>query len=134
MTPEDFQKFFPLIDNWIRAALSAHAGTARSVASCGFPRLPLYFTAETLASAKVVIMDRLPIPPLSSWRLTQFASFERREQSASFARALLVWNALDIGTVRWKSWPTTQKHGLWLLQLDSTQKSWWLENLARLEY
>jgi len=79
MTPEDFQKFFPLIDNWIRAALSAHAGTARSVASCGFPRLPLYFTAETLASAKVVIMDRLPVPPLSSWGLTQFASFERRD-------------------------------------------------------
>src|SRR5215468_12617257 len=77
MTPEDFQKFFPLVDNWIWAALAAHAGTARPVASCGFPRLPLYFTAETLASAKVVIMDRLPIPPLSSWGLTQFATFER---------------------------------------------------------
>src|SRR2546426_9860255 len=77
MTPKDFQKFFPLVDNWIGAALAAHAGTARPVASCGFPRLPLYFTAETLASAKVVIMDRLPVPPLSSWGLTQFASFER---------------------------------------------------------
>jgi hypothetical protein len=59
--------------------LAAHAGTARPVASCGFPRLPLYFTAETLASAKVVITDRLPVPPLSSWGLTQFASFERRD-------------------------------------------------------
>src|SRR5262249_57296702 len=29
--------------------------------------------------AKVVIMDRLPVPPLSSWGLTQFASFERRD-------------------------------------------------------
>ena len=79
MTPEDFQKFFPLVDNWIWAVLAAHAGTARPVASRGFPRLPLYFTAETLASAKVVIMDRLPVPPLSSWGLTQFASFERRD-------------------------------------------------------
>src|SRR5260221_4496370 len=61
------------------AALAAHAGTARPVASCGFPRLPLYFTAETLASAKVVITDRLPVPALSSWGLTQFASFERRD-------------------------------------------------------
>jgi hypothetical protein len=77
MTPEDFQKFFPLVDNWIWAALAAHAGKARPIASCGFPRLPRYFTAETLASAKVVIMDRLPVPPLSSWGLTQFASFER---------------------------------------------------------
>src|SRR5215475_15190080 len=79
MTPEDFQKFFPFVANRIWAALAAHAGTARPVASCGFPRLPLYFTAETLASAKVVIMDRLPVPPLSSWGLRQFASFERRD-------------------------------------------------------
>src|SRR5262249_58389523 len=77
MTPADFQKFFPLVDDWMWAALAANAGTARPVASRGFPRLPLYFTAETLASAKVVIMDRLPVPPLSSWGLTQFASFER---------------------------------------------------------
>jgi hypothetical protein len=79
MTPADFQKFFPLVDDWMWAALAAHAGTARPVASCRFPRLPLYFTAETLASAKVVITDRLPVPPLSSWGLTQFASFERRD-------------------------------------------------------
>jgi hypothetical protein len=164
MTPEDFQKFFPLVDNWIWAALAAHAGKARPIASCRFPRLPRYFTAETLASAKVVIMDRLPVPPLSSWGLTQFASFERGDpdgityvdtcflkphQSKNeaihfhelihviqwrvlgaerFLRSYAdVWNALDIGTVRWKSWRTTQKHGLWLLQLDSTQKSWWLK-------
>jgi hypothetical protein len=76
MTPADFQKFFPLVDDWMWAALAAHAGTARPVASCRFPRLPLYFTAETLASAKVVITDR---SPLSAWGLTQFATFERRE-------------------------------------------------------
>ena len=79
MTPANSQKFFPIVDDWMWAALAAHAGTARPVASCGFPRLPLYFTAETLASAKVVITDRLPVPPLSSWGLTQFASFERRD-------------------------------------------------------
>jgi hypothetical protein len=50
-----------------------------------------------------------------------------RLEAPSFARTPLVWNALDIGTVRWKSWRTTQKHGLWLLQLDSTQNSWWLK-------
>src|SRR5262249_21078905 len=33
MTPEEFQKFFPLVDNWIWAALAAHAGTARPVAA-----------------------------------------------------------------------------------------------------
>ena len=39
--------------------------------------MPLYFSADTLASAKVVLVDKLPIPPLSSWGLTRFADFER---------------------------------------------------------
>jgi len=30
-----------------------------------------------LASANVVLVDKLPIPPLSSWGLTQLADFER---------------------------------------------------------
>jgi hypothetical protein len=30
-----------------------------------------------LTSAKVVLVDQLPIPPLSSWGLTRFADFER---------------------------------------------------------
>jgi hypothetical protein len=39
--------------------------------------LPRYFSADTLTSAKVVLVDQLPIPPLSSWGLTRFADFER---------------------------------------------------------
>jgi hypothetical protein len=39
--------------------------------------LPLYFSANTLTSAKVVLVNQLPIPPLSSWGLTRFADFER---------------------------------------------------------
>lgn len=77
MTPDDFQKFYPLVDNWIRTTLAAFAETAQSVASRGFLRLPLYFTTKTLASAKVVLIDRLPIPPLSQWGLTQYADFEQ---------------------------------------------------------
>ena len=30
-----------------------------------------------MTSAKVVLVDQLPIPPLSSWGLTRFADFER---------------------------------------------------------
>jgi hypothetical protein len=80
MTPADFQKFFPLVDDWMWAALAAHAGTARPVASCGFPRLPLYFTAETLASAKVVITDRLPVP--QPHRRSQLFALVRLRSSA----------------------------------------------------
>jgi hypothetical protein len=47
------------------------------VASRRFPRLPLCFSANTLTSATVVLVDQLPIPPLSSWGLTRFADFER---------------------------------------------------------
>ena len=77
MTPEEFQKFYPLLVDWLRTTLAAHAGAAQTVASRGFSRLPLYFTAETLASTKVVLADQLPVPPLSSWGLTRFADFER---------------------------------------------------------
>jgi hypothetical protein len=77
MTPEEFQTFYPHVANWIQNTLAAYAGATRTVASRGFPRLPRYFTPETLLSAKVVLVDRLPIPPLSSMGLTRFADFER---------------------------------------------------------
>lgn len=78
MTPQELQKFYPLFIDWLHATLVAHAGMARTVASCAFPRLPHYFAAGTLASAKVVYVDQLPIPPLTSWGLTRFAEFEGR--------------------------------------------------------
>ena len=77
MTPEEFQKYYPKLLGWIDVTLKAHAANARTVVSRGFPRLPLYFSADTLTSAKVVLVDQLPIPPLSSWGLTRFADFER---------------------------------------------------------
>ena len=82
MTPQEFDKFYPLIAGWLRSTLTVHSSAARSVASCGFPRLPLYFSVETLALANVVLVDRLPIPPLSSWGLTRFADFERSDPDA----------------------------------------------------
>ena len=77
MTPEEFLKYYPKLLGWIDVTLKAHAANARTVVSRGFPRLPLYFNADTLTSAKVVLVDQLPIPPLSSWGLTRFADFER---------------------------------------------------------
>jgi len=82
MTPQEFDKFYPLIAGWLRSTLTVHSSAARSVASCGFPRLPLYFSVETLALANVVLVDRLPIPPLSSWGLTRFVDFERSDPDA----------------------------------------------------
>ena len=77
MSPEEFAKFYPPLIDWIRNTLTANAPVAQTVASRGFPRLPRYFTQQTLASAKVVLVDPLPIPPLSSMGLARFADFER---------------------------------------------------------
>jgi hypothetical protein len=77
MSPEEFAKFYPPLLDWIRTKLTASAHVAQTVASRGFSRLPLYFTEKTLASTKVVLVDQLPMPPLSSMGLVRFADFER---------------------------------------------------------
>jgi hypothetical protein len=76
MTPEEFQRFYPRLLGWIDTMLKAHEGNTHTVVSRGFPRLPLYFSADTLASAKVVLVDQLPIPGL-----TRLVDFERGDFS-----------------------------------------------------
>ena len=71
------QSFILPLVAWIRNTLAASAPVAQTVASRGFSRLPLYFTEKTLASAKVVLVEPLPIPPLRSMGLARFADFER---------------------------------------------------------
>ena len=77
MSPEEFAKSYPPLAAWIRNTLTASAPVAQTVASRGFWRLPLYFTEKTLASTKVVLVDPLPIPPLTSMGLARFADFVR---------------------------------------------------------
>jgi hypothetical protein len=77
MSPEEFAKFYPPLLDWIRNTLTASAHMAQTVASRGFSRLPFYFTEKTLASTKIVLVDPMPMPPLSSMGLVRFADFER---------------------------------------------------------
>jgi len=77
MFPEEFAKFYPRLLDWIRTTLTANTHVAQTVASREFSRLPLYFSEKTLASTKVVLVDPLPMPPLSSMGLARFANFER---------------------------------------------------------
>lgn len=77
MTPEEFQKLYPHVIGWIRLTLAAHEKNAKSVASAGFSRLPLYFSPKLLASTKYVTVDRPPMPPLSALGLKRFAAFEQ---------------------------------------------------------
>ena len=81
MTPEDFQKVFPLVRDWIAETLAASAAKAKPVAAFNFPRLPGYYSADLLARAKVVFVDKCPVPPLSGIGLNQFADFENMNAS-----------------------------------------------------
>jgi hypothetical protein len=81
MTPEQFQAVFPHFMAWIERLLRAHANVAQPVAAKGFQRLPLYFSQPLLQSAKCVVVERVPMPPLTALGLSQFAEFERADNS-----------------------------------------------------
>ena len=77
MTPGQFNAIYPQMYEWIRQTLASNAVKARTVDSVGFKRLPLYFSSELLNTAKFIVIDRVPVPPLSAMGLRQFADFER---------------------------------------------------------
>ena len=77
MTEEQFKAVYPQVYKWIRQTLFSHAAQARTVDSVGFTRLALYFTSELLSTTKFVVVDRVPVPPLSAMGLKQFADFEK---------------------------------------------------------
>ena len=81
MTPQEFQAVYPHFMAWVVDVLNAHAGRAQPVAAKGFARLPLYFSRQRLASAKFVVVDRVPMPPLTALGLSQFAEFEHADNS-----------------------------------------------------
>jgi len=76
MTEKEFRSVYPLIAGWIQKTLAEHASAARPVASLGFSRLPHYYDAQLLVSSMVVIVPRVPVPPLSAMGLTRFSEFE----------------------------------------------------------
>jgi hypothetical protein len=77
MTPEEFHALYPHVIRWIRQTLEVYSKQATAVASLGFPRLSQYFSADLLTLSKVVVVERVPMPPLSSLGLNRFAEFER---------------------------------------------------------
>jgi hypothetical protein len=81
MRPEDFQAVFPHFMDWIARTLRAHAAETQTVASKNFSRLPKYFSDNLLNEARVVIVECVPMPPLTSLGLRQFTEFERSDNS-----------------------------------------------------
>jgi hypothetical protein len=79
LTAWEFQAVYPLVADWIQKTLGEHAGAAKSVASFGFNRLPDYYDAQLLTSSKVVVVSRVPVPPLSAMGLDWFSDFEQMD-------------------------------------------------------
>jgi len=79
VTPQEFELAFPKVMDWIQKTLLAQQRLARPVTAKNFQRLPLYFSRAQIEAAKFVVVDRIPIPPLSLMGLSRFAEFERGE-------------------------------------------------------
>lgn len=81
MSIEDLPAKLPLISKWIDDTLSQHAANARLVSTYGFPRLPKFYSAGLLATAKVVPVDRVPVPPLAEMGMPEFVAFVEGDYS-----------------------------------------------------
>lgn len=79
LTEQEFRAVYPRIENWIQQTLAAHASAAKPVASFGFKRLPQYYDVQLLAVTKVVVVPKVPVPPLSAMGLDRFRDFERMD-------------------------------------------------------
>lgn len=79
MTEQEFREIYPVVTDWIQRTLAHHASATRPVASFGFSRLPLYYGQDILAKAKVVVVPKVPMPPLSAMGLDRFSDFENMD-------------------------------------------------------
>lgn len=68
----------PLVLGWINSVLGKYESESRAIATIHFPRLPLYFSNSLLNTTKMVVVDRVPVPPLSALGLGILADFEKR--------------------------------------------------------
>jgi len=75
------QQAFPFVSGWIGQTLAASAATARTTASFNFPRLPAYYSRALLARAKVVLVDRVPMPAPVQHQTEPLRDFENMDAS-----------------------------------------------------
>ena len=76
MNPQALLEKLPLVQDWIGRTLAEHSKQARPVAAYHFQRLGSFYSNELLTRAKVVEIECVPMPPLSSFGLTGFGEFE----------------------------------------------------------
>jgi hypothetical protein len=72
-----FHTALPQVREWIDQFLAAHAGSARAVSTLGFMQLANCFPQELLERAKVVLVDRVPFPPVDQFGLPELAPMQQ---------------------------------------------------------
>jgi hypothetical protein len=77
VTHEEFRIAYPKVQAWIQKTLAAYEKEAQPIASMHFARLPLYFDFDLLETVKFILIDQVPMPPLSAMGLDRFAAFEQ---------------------------------------------------------
>src|SRR5947207_11773533 len=82
MDLQNLSQKLPQVRQWIDRTLAAHSERARSAASYRFPRLPLYYSPVFLETSYVVVVPRVPMPPLASFGLPELSEFEKGEHTA----------------------------------------------------
>ena len=70
------QTALPSVKDWIDRTLQAHASSATSVLDVRFPQLQSHYPDTLLARAQVVIVPRVPFPPVSQLGLPEFRAME----------------------------------------------------------
>jgi hypothetical protein len=75
------QERLPLVEQWIDELLARHRSGAVPVASLPFAHLGRYYLPRTLESSHVVLVDRVPTPPLTALGMPGFSDFENMDAS-----------------------------------------------------
>jgi hypothetical protein len=76
-----FKDILPLVTDWIDAYIQSHQQKAAPVTSFDFKRLGDYFSVALLSRSRVVLVDRVTLPPLSDMGLSFFSPFEHTPYS-----------------------------------------------------
>src|SRR5262245_18919655 len=54
----------PRVRTWLEALRTHYAGESQPVAALGFPRLARYFSQAVLDATRVVVVSKIPFPPI----------------------------------------------------------------------
>ncbi len=70
------QQSLPAVLKWIDATLEQHRANEVAVSTLGFQRLARHFPQSLLDEARVAVVDKIPIPPLTALGLPELSQFE----------------------------------------------------------